>query len=302
MGGREVREIDQADIDHWHRHGYVIIKEFLTSAELEAARGNLHMYLPTWPEYAGRAPLFEHMQGGSRLAAPGWVRYEFPYVGDALNDVALHPFLIGFVERLVGNANLLMSHGAIVGKYAGRADYDQELHEDYTNNTLAFPASGVQMIDVPMIVYYTDVTDDLGPTYLVSKEHTSHLSPSGRRFYSREDYPELYEHEKPATVPAGSVLIYSMRAVHRGSAMLATEGARFSQFVAFHTAGYPWLGSHTFQGLGDRPEMRRLLVRATPRQRELLGFPPVGSVYWTEETLAGVAARYPDMDLSPYQA
>ncbi len=54
-----------------------------------------------------------------------------------------------------------MSHGAIVGKYAGRADYDQELHEDYTNNTLAFPASGRQMIDVPMIVYYTDVTDDL---------------------------------------------------------------------------------------------------------------------------------------------
>ena len=86
--------------------------------------------------------------------------------------------------------------------------------------------------------------------------------------------PELYEHEKPATVPAGLGAHLWIRAVHRGSAMLATEGVRFSQFVAFHTAGYPWLGSHTFQGLGDRPEMRRLLVRATPRQRELLGFPP----------------------------
>jgi hypothetical protein len=32
--------------------------------------------------------------------------------------------------------------------------------EDYTNNTLAFPASGTKMIGVPMIVYYyTDGTE-----------------------------------------------------------------------------------------------------------------------------------------------
>ncbi len=53
-----MREIDQADIDHWHRHGYVIIKEFLTSAELKAAMGNLHMYLPTWHEYADAGSTF----------------------------------------------------------------------------------------------------------------------------------------------------------------------------------------------------------------------------------------------------
>ena len=296
-----MREIDQSDIDHWHRHGYVLIEEFLAPEELKAALENLYQYLPSWQEYSERAPLFRNMQGSSGLSAPGWVRYEFPYVGDALNQVALHPFLVGFVERLVGHTNLLMSHGAIVGKYAGRADYDQELHEDYTNNTLAFPSSGTTMVDVPMIVYYTDVTEDLGPTYIVSKEHTRHLGPTGARFYSRADHPELYEHEKPATLPAGSVLIYSMRAVHRGSAMRAKEGLRLSQFVAFHTAGYPWLGSHTFQGLGDRPEMRHLVTHATPRQRQLLGFPPPGDPYWAPETLAGVAARYPEMDMSPYK-
>jgi ectoine hydroxylase-related dioxygenase (phytanoyl-CoA dioxygenase family) len=296
-----VREIDQSDIDHWLRHGYVIIEEFLTKAELDAALENLHQYLPSWQEYKARGPLYRDMQGSSRLSAPGWVRYDFPYVGEALNQVALHPYLTAFVERLVGNGNLLLSHGAIVGKYAGRADYDQELHEDYTNNTLAFPASGTKVVDVPMIVYYTDVTEELGPTYVVSGEHTRKLSPTGRRFYSRADYPDLYEHEKPATLPAGSVLVYSMRTVHRGSAMRAEEGVRFSQFVAFHTAGSPWLGSHTFQGLGHLPEMRQLLPGITPRQRELLGFPAVGDPYWTSETLAGVGARYPDMDLSPYK-
>jgi hypothetical protein len=36
------------------------------------------------------------------------------------------------------------------------------------------------------------------------------------------------------------------------------------------------------------------------RQRDLFGFPRPGDPYWTEETLAGVAARYPGIDLAPY--
>ena len=39
-----------------------------------------------------------------------------------------------------------------------------------------------------------------------------------------------------------------------------------------------------------------------PRQREAVGFPPPGSEYWTEETLAAVAMRYPKMDMAPYRA
>jgi ectoine hydroxylase-related dioxygenase (phytanoyl-CoA dioxygenase family) len=297
-----MREVDQEDIEHWRRHGYVIVESFLGEEELEAARSNLHRYLPDWDEYSERAPLFKNMAGGSTRTAPGWVRYEFPYVGDALNHVAVHPFLVSFVEHIVGHGNLALSHGAIVGKYAGRADYDQQLHEDYTNTTLAFPGSGTDLIDVPMIVYYTDVTVDLGPTYVVSTELTKCLPPTGRRFYARDEYPELYAAEKPATMPAGSALIYSMRTAHRGSAMTAAEGVRFSQFVAFHTAGPRWLGSDSFQRLGDLPEMHRFVTNATPRQREMLGFPAPGDRYWTEETLAGVAARYPGMDMSPYKA
>lgn len=47
--------------------------------------------------------------------------------------------------------------------------------------------------------------------------------------------------------------------------------------------------------------MDHFLVSATPRQRELVGFPAVGDPYWTEETLAGVQDRYPLMDMSPYR-
>jgi ectoine hydroxylase-related dioxygenase (phytanoyl-CoA dioxygenase family) len=295
-----MKEVRQADIDHWRQHGYVIIEKFLSDSELDAAREDLYCYLPTFQEYVSRAPAFADLHGTSHRGAPGWVRYEFPYVNRALNKVALHPFLVAFAERLVGHDRIALSHGAIVGKYAGKGDYDQELHPDYGNNTLAFPKDGTEIVDIPMIVYHTDVTLDLGPTYVVSKEHTRHLVTDGRRFHSRREFPELYAAETAATVPAGSVLIYDMRTFHRGSAFLAAEGVRFSQFTAFHTTGPGWLGSTSFQAAGGTPEMDDLITHATPRERELIGFPPPGDLYWDQETLAGVAARYPQMDMTPY--
>ena len=42
------------------------------------------------------------------------------------------------------------------------------------------------------------------------------------------------------------------------------------------------------------------LTQATPRQRELYGFPSISDPYWNEETLKGVQARYPNMNLAPY--
>ena len=39
----------------------------------------------------------------------------------------------------------------------------------------------------------------------------------------------------------------------------------------------------------------------SPEQRCILGFPSVGSEYWTVETIAATAARYPEMDMAPYE-
>jgi hypothetical protein len=43
------------------------------------------------------------------------------------------------------------------------------------------------------------------------------------------------------------------------------------------------------------------VIRATPRQLELLGFPPRGHRYWTTETWTAVCQRYPAADLSAFQ-
>jgi hypothetical protein len=47
--------------------------------------------------------------------------------------------------------------------------------------------------------------------------------------------------------------------------------------------------------------MQSFIERATPRQREVLGFPKAGDAYWTAETLAAVQLRYPKMDMRPYR-
>ncbi len=49
------------------------------------------------------------------------------------------------------------------------------------------------------------------------------------------------------------------------------------------------------------PGWTEAMVAMSVRQRDLFGFPPPDSDYWTPETLAGVAARYPRMDMGAYR-
>jgi hypothetical protein len=44
----------------------------------------------------------------------------------------------------------------------------------------------------------------------------------------------------------------------------------------------------------------KFIPQCTVRQRDLFGFPRPGDPYWNEQTLAGVAERYPGIDLAPY--
>lgn len=297
-----MRGLDDADIEHWQRHGYVLVEDFLDPDELAAAQENIERYMPRWGEYVAHAPRYRQLVGnGNTPTTPqGWVLNGFPFVGDALNQVTLHPYLLAFVQRLVGHDRLALSHAGLMGKYAGRGDYDQELHVDFSNNTLAFPGADLTYCDIPAIIYYTDVNQECGPTYVVSQQVTGQ-DIRGPRHRSKGKYPSFYDAEAPVVCRAGSALIYSMRTFHRGSAMRQEQGLRWTHHLAFHTAGPRWLGSATFQRAGGSPEMDHFLVSATPRQRELVGFPAVGDAYWTDETLAGVRDRYPLMDMSPYR-
>ena len=82
--------------------------------------------------------------------------------------------------------------------------------------------------------------------------------------------------------------------------MTADFGARFSHHLVYRAAAHHFQGYHHYAHFGERPELQAFIARATPRQREVLGFPKPGDPYWNEETLAAVALRYPQMDMKPY--
>jgi hypothetical protein len=71
----------------------------------------------------------------------------------------------------------------------------------------------------------------------------------------------------------------SMRTFHRGSALRAASGARFVMALTYHGTAARWMDSAVWpspgvRGVSDRPEIARFIERATPRQRESIGFPP----------------------------
>jgi hypothetical protein len=90
--------------------------------------------------------------------------------------------------------------------------------------------------------------------------------------------------------------------VHRGAAMTEPRGARFTMHLNYRTAAAEWAHRHAWADRSHDPHWYRFVEQAGPRQLELFGFPPPGHAYWTEQTLTGVAQRYPGLDMSPWLA
>ena len=291
--------ITEDHVAHYQQHGYAIVENFLTTEELARAHEEIDRFIPGWLDYAaspsGPKPDNWNEPPRSRRSM------RFPFAGDQINDITLHPELRRFAAINAGHDDLVCEQGDLTYKCKGHvADMDQNMHLDYMNHTLVYPPADPKYWQTAYLIYYTDVDEGLAPTAVCSKEHYPEriLWPTG---YAREERPELYDNEVKATVPAGSLLAYSMRTFHRGTAF-EKEGARIGEFVTYAPKHCPWVGIVGWPEQGVHKSFRRWVERATVEERELLGFPPPGHEYWTQETLDGVAARFPDMDLGPYRA
>lgn len=281
---------------HYLEHGYVLVPDFLSPAELKAARAAFAEHFPTDAELRADPEQYAEL-----LEDPEHLQVEFPFAQGALNDVSTHPALIAFVERVLGVRDVLLSQSAIWAKYAGTtASYDQGMHLDYRGNTLVVPRDEGPFRQVNMILYYTDVPPDLGPTCVVSTKQTADLPP-WPPFKTRKQHPALYDREVKLVAPAGSLFLFAMGTYHRASEITATAGCRFSHHLVWRAAAYPFAGYHQWSQFGENPDLEKFIESTTPRRREVLGFPPPGHPYWNGQTLAGVQLRYPAMDLSPYR-
>jgi hypothetical protein len=287
--------ITDEQMEHYLKHGYVVVPGFLTGEELAGARENLFRYYPTAEELSSTPERY-----GGLMEEAEQLQNEFPFAGEALNDISTHPELIAFVEQVLGTEDVLLSQAAIWAKYAGTGDFEQGMHLDYQGNSLVVPRDDGAYRQVNVILYYTDVTEEMGPTCVVSKQHTKDAAV-WPPFRTRKQDAGIYKKEKPVLVKAGGMLLFGMRTFHRASAMTAEFGARFSHHMVWRAAAHGFQGYHQWSRMGEKRELGEFLVRATPRQREVLGFPRVGDRYWNKATIDAVGMRYPGMDMRVYR-
>ena len=200
-------------------------------------------------------------------------------------------------ERYLGTAELHLYKVELWAKYSGAVNYDQPLHRDYGSHSLVVPRPEARYQQLTTFIFLSDVTEEDGPTRIVPYEdgkdvpYTPLYIPFG----------SLADREVPCTGPAGSLLLYRTDILHRGSDMTGQGRSRFSLLADYQVRGTTWGGKMAWPK--QHPDRwAKFIPQCSVRQRDLFGFPRPADPYWTAETLAGVAERYPGIDLSPYQS
>lgn len=286
--------ITPAHINHYREHGYVVVENFLSAAEVDGARADIEALRPGWIDFC-----IDPAQG----KPADWQRpvlARFPFPGDRLNAITVHPELRRMAAELAQTEDLYCEQSDLSLKCKGHpADADQHMHCDYLNHTLAYPPASPAYWQTAYLIYYTDVTQDHAPTAVCSRRHYPEeiLWPA---MFSWDARPDLYDNEVKVIVPAGSLFAYSMRTFHRGTAFRQDVG-RAAQFITYAPAAWKWLGIVGWGSKAIRPDFARWISAASVDERSAFGFPSPGHPYWTNETIAGVSARYPLMDMTPYR-
>ena len=283
---------------HWREHGYALLPGFLSQADIDPAQEALSAVFPTADEFhddvdPSRNAPFRDEFGGI---------LGFPWAAVELCLLAVHPRLVELAETVLATTDLRLYSAEAWAKYTGAAEYDQELHRDYLNHTPLVPSWDPRFAQLEMFVWLSDVTEAHGPTHVVSR-HLTRQQPAWPNWLSPSDVPELYGAEVSAAGPAGTVLAYSPATFHRGTAMTAPRGARYSLHVNLRPAAAEWANRHGWAGRASpfRPGWNQFVERASPRQLCLFGFPPPGHPYWTDETLAGMAQRDQGFDVGAWR-
>lgn len=296
VSARDVR-FSEAHVNQWRESGFVLIEQFFRADEIapivddyDRLYGDKRAELaPTDPEMAG-----------------AFNKYQFrnihilPYDASlATNLISMHPALIEFAKALLGVDKVHLYQSHTWAKFTGGANYEQPHHCDFGNHTLTVPADDVTLRTVDFIMYFTDVSDDLGALHYVTKQDAAAVLGEGRIRAGDDMQAALQAREKSAAGPAGTLLAHGIDTFHRGTNLTAADGHRYTMTAGYKAAGNELIGYHVWQTAQDR-DWTAILSHATPAQLECLGIPLPGDPYWTQRTLKLTQARWPDWDMRAY--
>lgn len=321
-----------AQVAAWREEGFALADGVLPRDLVRRARDDAVAAFPE-PGSAATEEVTDFGSGG---------RFAFPAPSDAVNAITLHPRLLGAAAQLLGVPvrELRLSQSDLWPKYGrreraggARDNADQRIHVDYPNHTLAHPPPWDRPEAVEILLYLSDVEACGGATALVPRRGaddpayawpivaTPGVGPldwrndrASAEAYLEREAPEiarfraehLYPREVRARYRVGTVLFYRHDTWHRGTP-LEPGVLRLAQNLTFRMAESEWISTlHPgWAWAMYRPSrvMEHLVANASVDQRCVLGFPGPGHPYWSEATLAAVAARYGalGMDVAPYR-
>ena len=258
----------------YRKQGFLIVENFLTDEERAAALdGFFTLFAPRFEDFVAAGRQNHTPRQGL-----------FPWDHSGLNHVAVHPDLVSAAERVLGTREIRLDEGHLGMKYAGEEHWTA-FHIDYGNNTLGPIIEPDDFMHLACFYCFDDVDATTAPIRMV---------PNGR--------PD--EESVPMIVPGGSVCLYSIYTRHTASDFTGTSGHRPVMWVGFTRKDRPWDGARTFtyKSGASTAAMSRFMAEATPRQRELLGFPAPGDPLWTARFTTAMATRYPGFDPAPYDS
>jgi hypothetical protein len=279
----------------WQEDGWCVLPCALPAEDVTAAQRAVAHLFPTATDMDSGA---DGDTGPWRTWDASWP--EFPFRSRSLNRLVVHDVTLGLAEKLLGTADLRLYMALITAKYANQSSgYNQLLHTDYPNHMVVVPRREAGYQQLELFIYLSDVTVRSGATRMVSRRKTAEI-PVERHTLGYAEYPELYDEPGDASGPAGTIVAYRPDVYHRSVDVTEPGTSRFMLHGSFKPGGADWGGYQAWPFKGFSPDWTGFVQHATPRQLALFGFPPPGHPYWTDETIAGVGARYPGLDMSPW--
>ncbi len=281
----------------WHRDGWCVVEGAIPPEDLAGAQDALKRLFPSAEEMDRGVD--DERTAPWRTWDAAWP--EFPFRSARLNRIVVHDVVIDLAERLLGTPDVRLYLALLSAKYADQpSGYNQLLHTDYPNHSLVVPRREPGYQQLELFIYLNDVSASNGATRMVSRTRTAEI-PVEQHTLNLVDYAALYDDPGEASAPAGSIVAYRPDVYHRSVDVSEPGAARFMFHVSYKPAGTEWLGYQAWPIKGFSAEWHTFVERSGPRQLAVVGFPEPGHPYWTEETLAGVSARYPGLDMTPWR-
>lgn len=330
--GPDGSPLADTQVHGWRERGFALVTDLLEASDVEQLRADGLAYFPSGDTHESKT--MNHFGSAEHFV--------FPSASQAMNRIALHPRLLAACAQLMGvpvsemrltQCDLWPKYGRDPSPGDPLDNADQRIHVDYPNHTLVHPPQWHAPEAVELIVYLSDESECGGATTVVPRlgdDDPAYAWPmvgtpgvAGMPYINERTAAEAYladhrpqieawrrEHLYPREVSAryriGTVLLYRHDTWHRGTPM--NPGAlRLAMNLTYRKAGHDWMGvlhqGWSWAMYRRSQVMERLIARASPDQRAVLGFPKPGHPYWNAQTLAAVEARYANLgiDMTPYR-